>query len=63
VNGNDVIYLVGFIKNGGEIDDPEIRADANGDCTINLLDVSYLVDYFKGRLPAPEPGWCHYYVE
>lgn len=63
VNGNDVVYLVDYIKNGGDIDEPIIRADANGDCEVNLLDVSYLVEYFKGRVPAPEPGWCHYYIE
>ena len=63
VNGNDIVYLVSYIKEGGGIDEPIIRADANGDCEINLLDVSYLVEYFKGRLPAPEPGWCGFYVE
>jgi hypothetical protein len=63
VNGVDIVYLVRYIKQGGEIVEPIIRADANGDCQVNLLDVSYLIDYFKGRLPAPEPGWCHFYVE
>jgi hypothetical protein len=63
LNGNDVVYLVSYIKNGGEIDEPIIRADTNGDCAVNLVDVSYLVEYFKGRLPAHEPGWCHFYVE
>jgi len=63
VNGNDVVHLVAYIKEGGDIDEPIIRADANGDCEVNLLDVSYLVDYFKGRLPAPEPGWCPYLDE
>ncbi|UCC81115.1 MAG: VCBS repeat-containing protein [Candidatus Zixiibacteriota bacterium] len=63
VNGNDVVFFISYIKNGGDIEEPIIRADANGDCAINLVDVSYLVDYFKGRLPAPQPGWCHFYVE
>jgi hypothetical protein len=63
VNGNDVVFFVSYIKDGGVIDEPIIRADADGDCEVNLLDVSYLVEYFKGRLPAPQPGWCHFYVE
>lgn len=64
VNGTDIVYLVSNLKTGmPPIQSPEIRADANGDCVVNLVDVSYLVDYFKGRLPAPEPGWCPYLDE
>ncbi|UCC78676.1 MAG: VCBS repeat-containing protein, partial [Candidatus Zixiibacteriota bacterium] len=60
VDGTDVVYLVSNLKTGmPPIQSPEIRADANGDCEVNLVDVTYLVNYFKGRLPAPEPGWCN----
>ncbi|UCC78732.1 MAG: VCBS repeat-containing protein, partial [Candidatus Zixiibacteriota bacterium] len=37
LNGNDVVYFVDYIKNGGDIEEPIIRADANGDCAINLV--------------------------
>ncbi|UCC80233.1 MAG: VCBS repeat-containing protein [Candidatus Zixiibacteriota bacterium] len=64
LNGIDVVYLVSNLKTGmPPIQSPEIRADANGDCEVNLVDVTYLVNYFKGRLPAPEPGWCPYLDE
>jgi hypothetical protein len=32
-----------------------VRGDANGDGTVNGLDVVYLLNYFKGYGPAPDP--------
>jgi len=64
VNGTDVVCLVSNLKTGSPpIQAPVLRADANGDCEVNLVDVTYLVNYFKGRIQAPEPGWCPYIEE
>ena len=64
LTGSDVLYLVNVLRNGVlEISEPYWRADANGDCLVDWADVTYLVNYFKGLVEIPEPGWCYFYVE
>jgi len=61
---NDVTYLVCYFKGmNNVIEEPTMRADTNGDCQVRGNDVTFLVRYLKGIGDAPEPGWCHFYVE
>jgi len=58
-----VVYMIRYLK-GGPNPPPStcecgsngivyVAADANGSCLFNGLDVSYLVNYFKGRSGPP----------
>ncbi|MEE9555117.1 MAG: hypothetical protein V3W18_12540 [candidate division Zixibacteria bacterium] len=64
VNGEDVVYLVNFLK--GEEAPPDscicggtnwlyASADVDGDCEIDGEDTQYLIEYLKG---GPEPVYC-----
>jgi hypothetical protein len=59
VNGLDVVYMVGYLKDEFPPPDPILAGDANGDCMTNGLDVIYLLAYFKGLGPEPTYGNCH----
>lgn len=56
VNGEDVVYLVNYIKGGPELL-TRFAADVDGSCEVDDLDVSYLVEYLKGGA-APTVGDC-----
>jgi hypothetical protein len=59
INGNDIIYLVNYLKGIGPAPNLFPSADVNGDCRINGLDVVYLLNYLKGLGGAPQRGNCN----
>ena len=52
-DGNDVIFIINYMKNHGPAPDPLLAGDANGNCVVNGMDVVYLVNYLKGLGNAP----------
>jgi hypothetical protein len=58
LNGNDVTYLLNYLRGGPPPPPPIWRADANGDCIVNGTDVSYLVNYLKGWGEPPIGSDC-----
>lgn len=52
-NDNSDMY---FVKTGKQPTYPEFKCgDANSDCNIDVLDVSYLVDFLYTQGPPPDP--------
>jgi hypothetical protein len=58
LNGNDVTFLLNYLRGGPPPPPPIWRADANGDCIVNGTDVSYLVNFFKGWGQPPVGNDC-----
>jgi hypothetical protein len=58
VNGIDVVYMINYLKGGGQAPNPLLRGDANGDCSTNGVDVVYLINYLKGQGRPPVLGNC-----
>ena len=56
VNVGDIVYLIGYLYQGGAPPAPLNAGDPNADCSINVGDVVYLQTYlYKGGSP-PKPG-------
>jgi hypothetical protein len=67
-NGVDVVYMPNVLKSQNQVtytcavagNDITLTcyvvADNNGDCSFNGIDVTYAMDYFKGRHPYIR--WC-----
>ncbi|MCP4569721.1 MAG: hypothetical protein GY841_19245 [FCB group bacterium] len=47
-NMNDMTYLIAYIYSGGPDPNPWYSVDMNGDCEIDLVDVTLLSDYMSG---------------
>jgi hypothetical protein len=58
VNGVDVVYMINYLKGGGQAPNPLLRGDANGDCNFNGVDVVYLINFLKGLGRGPIIGNC-----
>lgn len=52
VNGEDVVYLVNYLK-GGEPPKTRLSGDVDGNCLIDSGDVAFLIQYLRGGM---EPG-------
>jgi hypothetical protein len=46
-----------LIAAGDTVPIPDLPGDANGDGAVNGMDVTYLVEYFKGSGAPPDPLW------
>jgi hypothetical protein len=57
ISGLDLVFLVNALRGRTEIPTPDQRADVNGDCKVNSLDIYYLRAFLDGG-PALIPGKC-----
>ncbi len=57
VDGLDVVFLINALQGKNSIPMPDLRADVDGKCDINGLDVSYLRAYLSGG-PDLRSGKC-----
>jgi hypothetical protein len=58
VDGNDVVYLVNYLRGGSVPPAPFLRADCDGSCIVNGIDVIYLHNYLMGSGWSPVRGNC-----
>ena len=64
VNGEDVVFLVNYLKGAGAPPDScictganwlYVAADVDGNCAVNNQDLQYLIDFLEG---GPPPVYC-----